>query len=136
MSSISVQKFPKSGQTYKAIVDSFDQVRESAEIVSKKLGVRGPVNIQTKFDGTEARVFEINPRLSATAPIRTVAGINEPDILYRNWVLNENIQVKKYKKMLCLRYWNEIYVKMDSYNKLSNSGEMSSENSSFIVRYF
>ena len=36
MSSISMQKFPKSGQTYKAVVDSFDQC-ESAEIVSKKL---------------------------------------------------------------------------------------------------
>ena len=136
MSSISMQKFPKSGQTYKAVVDSFDQVRESAEVVSKKLGARGPVNVQTKFDGIEAKVFEINPRLSATAPIRAVAGINEPDILYRNWVLNENIQINEYEKMMCLRYWNEIYVKMDSYNELSNSGEVSRENSSFDVRYF
>jgi hypothetical protein len=38
MSSISVRKSPKSDQRYKAVVDSFDEVRESAEIVSKKLG--------------------------------------------------------------------------------------------------
>jgi carbamoyl-phosphate synthase large subunit len=136
MSSISMSKSPKSGQTYKAVVDSFDEVRMSAEMVSKKLGVRGPVNIQAKFDGTEAKVFEINPRLSATTPIRAVAGINEPDILYRNWVLNENIQIKEYEKMMCLRYWNEIYVTMDAYDKLSSSGEVSGENSSFDVRYF
>jgi|RhiMethySRZTD1v2_1073278.scaffolds.fasta_scaffold04941_10 carbamoyl-phosphate synthase large subunit len=136
MSSISMRKSPKSGQTYKAVVDSFDEVRMSAEMVSKKLGARGPVNVQAKFDGNEAKVFEINPRLSATSPIRAVAGVNEPDILYRNWVLNESIQVKEYEKMLCLRYWNEIYVTMDAYDELSRSGEVLGEKNSYDAHYF
>jgi hypothetical protein len=38
MSSISVRKSPKSGQRYKAVVYSFDEVLKSTEIVSKKLG--------------------------------------------------------------------------------------------------
>ena len=136
MSSISLRKLPKSGQTYKAIVDSFDQIRKSAENITQKVGARGPVNVQAKFDGSQAKVFEINPRLSATTPIRAAAGINEPDILFRNNVLDERVRVTEYEKMLCLRYWNEIYVKMGTYQELSGSGKIRQDNESYNINYF
>jgi carbamoyl-phosphate synthase large subunit len=136
MSSISLRKSPKSGQTYKAFVDSFDLIRKSAEEISMKLGVRSAVNIQVKFDGNEAKVFEINPRFSATLPIRAVAGINEPDITYRNSVLGEEIRITEYKKMLCLRYWNEIYVEPSSCQLLSSLKQIVRDNHSFSIDYF
>jgi len=136
MSSISLRKLPKSGQTYKAIVDSFDRIRMSAENIAQKAGARGPINVQAKFDGSQAKVFEINPRLSATTPIRAAAGINEPDILFRNSVLNERVHVTEYEKMLCLRYWNEIYVGMGTYQELSGSGKIQQDNESYNINYF
>lgn len=136
MSSISLQKFPKSGQTYKAFVDSFDPIRKSAKEVALRLGVRNAVNIQAKFDGNEAKVFEINPRFSATVPIRAIAGINEPDIIYRNNVLGEEIHIEKYKKILCLRYWNEIYVEPAAYQQISILKQINQNNNSFSVEYF
>jgi carbamoyl-phosphate synthase large subunit len=136
MSSISLQKFPKSGQTYKAFVDSFDPIRKSAEEVAIKLGARNAVNIQAKFDGNEAKVFEINPRFSATVPIRAIAGVNEPDIIYRNNVLGEQIHIEKYKKILCLRYWNEIYVEPSAYQQISTLKQINQNNNSFSVEYF
>ena len=136
MSSISLRKLPKSGQTYKALVDSFDQIRKSAENVAIEVGARGPINVQAKFDGGQAKVFEINPRLSATTPIRAAAGVNEPDILFRNNVLNERVRVMGYEKMLCLRYWNEIYVKLDTYEELSSSGRTRTDSGSYNINYF
>jgi carbamoyl-phosphate synthase large subunit len=136
MSSISLMKFPKSGQTYRAFVDSFDQIRKSAENIAMKLGARGAINIQTKFDGNDAKVFEINPRFSATLPIRTVAGINEADIVFRNSVLGEDILLKEYKKMLCLRYWNEIYVEPSAYLQMSSLKQIEQDNRSFNIDYF
>jgi carbamoyl-phosphate synthase large subunit len=136
MSSISLQKFPKSGQTYKALVDSFDLIRKSAEVVALRLGARNAINIQAKFDGNEAKVFEINPRFSATVPIRAIAGINEPDIIYRNSVLGEEIHIKKCKKMLCLRYWNEIYVEPSAHQQISTLRHIDQGNHSFSVDYF
>ena len=78
MSSISIRKIVKSGQTYKAFIDSFENIRRSAEEVALKLGARGAINIQAKLKGSEPKIFEINPRFSATCPMRSVAGINEP----------------------------------------------------------
>jgi carbamoyl-phosphate synthase large subunit len=136
MSSISLRKFPKHGQTYKAIVDSFDLIRKSAETVALRLGTHTAVNVQAKFDGKEAKVFEINPRLSATLPIRAVAGINEPDILYRNNVLGEEIRIQAYKKLLCLRYWNEIYVEPSAYQQMSSLKQIRRRDGSFSIDYF
>ena len=109
MSSISIRKYLKGGQTYKAFIDDYPIVRHSAENVAEKLGVTGAVNIQAKYVPNEditsstqtatefehrsiseslqngrMKVFEINPRFSATCPLRSYAGVNEPDIVFRN----------------------------------------------------
>lgn len=60
---------------------------------------RGPLNIQCRVVRKKVYVFEINPRLSGTTYIRALAGINEPDILIRKYVLKEKIL-----KPLLLRY--------------------------------
>src|SRR3712207_7528109 len=50
---------------------------------------RGAINIQAKLHGDKPVIFEVNPRFSASCPIRAVAGINEPDIVFRNTILKE-----------------------------------------------
>lgn len=135
MSSISMKKTIKNGQTYKAFIDDFDSVRRSAQEVAVKTGARGPINVQAKMVGDEPKVFEINARFSATCPLRAVAGINEPDIVYRNAVLDERIKINSYQKLACMRYWSEVYVPISTYEKVSSAKTLQNPNSD-IPSYF
>ncbi len=134
MSSISMRRTLKDGQTYKAIIDDYPSIRKFAEETALKLGARGPVNVQARFARGEPRAFEINPRFSASVPIRAGAGINEPDILFRNFCLNEEINPSSYRKLVCMRYMNEIYIPYDSYEKRSQ-GVLETKDS-FVLDYF
>jgi carbamoyl-phosphate synthase large subunit len=69
----------------------------------------GPINIQARLSAGLPKTFEINPRFSASCPIRAVAGVNEPDILVRNWLYGESIKIETYQRLVCLRYLNEVY---------------------------
>jgi carbamoyl-phosphate synthase large subunit len=100
-----------------------------------KLGVRGAVNIQAMRVGNEIKVFEINPRFSATCPMRAVAGINEPDIVLRNIFMNEEFNETKYKRLLCMRYWQEVYVEYSTYKQTSDEGTVKASNS-LLPHYF
>jgi carbamoyl-phosphate synthase large subunit len=138
MSSISIKKIIKHGQTYKAFVDDFPLIQESAEKFASKLGAKGAINIQAKLHGDKPIIFEVNPRFSASCPIRAVAGVNEPDIIFRNTILKEEINtIKKYTKLFCMRYWNEVYIPMSTYNKTVAKGETrKDDNHSLIPGYF
>ena len=135
MSAISMRKMIKNGQTYKAFIDDFDSVRRSAQEVARKIGATGAINIQAKIVDDKHKVFEINARFSATCPLRAVAGINEPDIVYRNSLLDEKIKIDSYQKLVCMRYWNEVYVPMSTYEKFADK-KMIQDNDSFIPSYF
>ena len=125
ISSVSIQKYLKFGQTYKALIDDFIEIRKLSEKISLTLGARGAVNIQSKFSDGINKVFEINPRFSATCPMRAVAGINEPDLHYRNAVLGQTIKLNSYKKLICMRYWNEVYVEKQKYEEIVRTGIIS-----------
>jgi carbamoyl-phosphate synthase large subunit len=125
ISSVSIQKYLKFGQTYKALIDDFIEIRKLSEKISLTLGASGAVNIQSKLSGGINKVFEINPRFSATCPMRAVAGINEPDLLYRNAVLGQEIKLNSYKKLVCMRYWNEVYVEKQKYEEIVRTGIIS-----------
>ena len=90
---------------------------------------------QAKLIENKAKIFEINPRFSATCPMRTVAGINEPDIVFRNFVLGEEIKITNYQKLVCMRYWNEVYVPYSNYEKTDKLKKVVSSDS-FIPNYF
>jgi carbamoyl-phosphate synthase large subunit len=135
MSSIAMRRTLKGGQTYRAFVDDFPEVRKSAEETAMKLGARGAVNIQSRLVKGKPKVFEINARFSASCPMRAVAGVNEPDIVFRNSVLGEEIRVEGYKKLFCMRYWNEVYVPLPSYEEMKGAGRLQGSDS-FIPDYF
>ena len=135
MSSISIRKIIKNGQTYKAFIDDFISVRKSAQNVATKIGAKGPVNIQAKLVNDIPIVFEINARFSATCPLRATAGINEPDIVFRNVCLDEDLAFDSYQKLICLRYWNEVYVPVSACEKITDSKSIHSP-ISIIPSYF
>jgi carbamoyl-phosphate synthase large subunit len=138
MSSIAIKKILKHGQTYKAIIDKFPEIKEISEWTAKKIKAIGAINIQLRVDedDNQPKIIEINPRLSATCPMRTIAGINEPDILSRNILFNENINITNYKSLLCLRYWNETYLNLDSFNEIKHLNQKTKKMNSFIMDYF
>jgi carbamoyl-phosphate synthase large subunit len=68
--------------------------------------------------------------------MRTIAGVNEPDILSRNILFDEDIKITKYSSLLCLRYWNETYLDLDSFNEIKNITQKIKNTKSFIVDYF
>jgi hypothetical protein len=118
--------------------------------VAEKLGVTGAVNIQAKYVPNEEalsssqnatvseprnpneilhngrmKIFEINPRFSATCPLRSYAGINEPDIVFRNVVFDEKVdKISICRKLVCMRYWNEVYVDLEAYQNLKCVGSV------------
>lgn len=110
-------------------------VRSSAEEIALKMQVRGPLNIQARVEGGEPKVFEINPRFSASTAIRAAAGVNEPDLVFRNWVLGEKVKIENYRKLVCLRYLNEVYVAEPSYEEMERNGRLEGRKSS-ISDYF
>lgn len=135
MSSISMRKFLKGGQTYRAFIDDYKNVRKIAEETALQIGARGPLNIQAKLNNGTVKTFEINPRFSATCPLRAVAGINEPDIIFRNIALKEEPREEGYKRLVCMRYWNEVYVPYDTYESAQRSGFIQSSDA-FVPNYF
>jgi len=135
MSSIAMRRTLKGGQTYKAFIDDYDEVREVAEKVALKLGAKGAINIQGRMDSGELRVFEINPRFSASCPMRATSGVNEPDIVFRNFVMNEKIKVERYRHLVCLRYWNELYVPSETFEQTLLNQQVAN-NDSFLENYF
>jgi carbamoyl-phosphate synthase large subunit len=137
LSSISMRRLLKGGQTFKAFVDDYKEVRRAAEEAAIKIGSHGPVNVQTRLVGDEPKIFEINPRFSASCPIRAVAGVNEPDIIFRNWILGEKIAVGSYRRLICLRYFNEVYVPTSVYEEAARTGRTDHmPDGSFIPDYF
>jgi carbamoyl-phosphate synthase large subunit len=138
LSSIAMRRKLKGGQTAKAFVEDFPEIREAAERVALAMESIGPLNVQSRLDDGESKVFEVNPRFSASCPIRAVAGVNEPDLLYRSWVLGEKTSRKRSvasKELVALRYWNEIYLPRSEYEKTVRTGT-TEKGSSFTYDYF
>jgi carbamoyl-phosphate synthase large subunit len=66
------------------------QIQKQCETLAVQLGARGPLNIQCRMVEDKIKVFEVHPRFSGTTSIRADVGFNEPDILIRNFLKEEN----------------------------------------------
>lgn len=135
LSSISMRRVLKHGQTYKAFVEDVHSVRQTSEKAALALGAKGPVNAQSRLVDGKSKVFEINPRFSASCPVRAVAGVNEPDIVFRDQVLHEKILAPEFRKLVGLRYWNEVYVPLEAFEAAQQTGTVRADES-FIPNYF
>ena len=87
------------------------ELLDQCERIALAFESKGPLNIQCRFVDNTVYPFEINPRLSGTTYMRALAGVNEPDLLIRKYVLKEAIPeniVPKYG--LILRGLEEMYI--------------------------
>jgi carbamoyl-phosphate synthase large subunit len=138
MSSIVIKKILKHGQTYKAIIDDFPEIKKISEGVAKKIGGVGAINIQLRIDEDDdkPKIIEINPRFSASCPMRTIAGVNEPDIVAKNTLFDEFVKITEHRSLLCMRYWNETYLDLGKFNEIQASKINTKKLRSDIIDYF
>lgn len=66
-------------------------VSKSCEKLALLLGAASAINIQCRVYQGEVYIFEVNPRFSGTTSLRAMVGYNEPDILIRKEILNEEV---------------------------------------------
>lgn len=88
------------------------------EHVAALLGNIGPLNLQVRISDGVVYVFEVHPRFSGTTPIRASAGFNEPDILFRNFVLEEKFGRLNYQhNVAAIRAFEHILVPVNKMKK-------------------
>jgi carbamoyl-phosphate synthase large subunit len=88
--SIVMQRHLWGGATGYARVIEPGPINAWCEDIARKLGSSGPLNIQLRLDRNQnPAVIEINPRFSGSAPMRALGGFNEPDMIIRNFYLDE-----------------------------------------------
>lgn len=85
-------------------IGRFDEVTMQCREIAERLGSRGPLNLQCRLVDGKVRVFEINPRFSGTTSLRAMVGLNEPDLLVRRHLLNQDVgQNAPYQEATILR---------------------------------
>ncbi|GAG05823.1 unnamed protein product, partial [marine sediment metagenome] len=101
-------------------VGTFPEVTGPCEKVAEALGACGVVNIQCRVHLGRVYIFEINPRFSGTTSIKALVGYNEPDILIRKHILNEDIAVRfPYKSGIVLRGLEEMFFDTNNISDLT-----------------
>lgn len=64
-------------------------INETCEAIARKIGSRGPLNIQLRVIDNTVYPFEINPRFSGTTSARAYNGYNEPEFFIRKYILSD-----------------------------------------------
>ena len=115
------------GTTYVGELEDLKPVRDEAIRIVETLKPMGPCNVQIRLAADGSPVcFEINARFSGTTPFRAHFEFNDVELSLRHFILNENIAdaVAPIKEGIVLRYWNEIYIDRECFNKLKETGRL------------
>ena len=92
-------------------IDSFPEITKECERIVQKLGAKAAINVQCRLYEGKVYIFEINPRFSGTTSIRALVGYNEPEILIRKHILNEDIKQRfSYGKGYIGRGLEEVFI--------------------------
>ncbi|WP_027396859.1 ATP-grasp domain-containing protein [Anaerovibrio lipolyticus] len=92
-------------------IGKFKEVTEPCKKIANALKSKGPINIQGRIHNGKFYVFEINPRISGTSPLRAMVGYNEPEMLIRERILGETIQSDfEYREADIVRGLSEILI--------------------------
>ena len=125
----------KRGITMIGVTRRVESIELLCATIQDRLRADGPFNVQLILDDDgRPFVFEINPRFSTTVGLTMAAGVNEPDVVFRNAVRGEEVKIDGYDRLVCMRYWNEVYVPYALYEKASRDGRI--EKGSFVPDYF
>jgi carbamoyl-phosphate synthase large subunit len=91
-------------------IDTFPDLCKQAEHIATAIQSRGPINIQGRVRNGILMPFEINPRFSASAYLRALAGFNEIDVLLSYLISGELPAFNMIKPGWYLRSLTESYV--------------------------
>lgn len=84
-------------------------LQKQAEEIAKLINSKGPLNIQCREVDGKLMLFEINPRLSGTTSLRAMAGYNEPELMIKHYLLNEDWD-NRYNEMTIMRTIQEVVI--------------------------
>jgi len=109
--SIVMRRDLRDGNTYRAFVDEYPELKPPVQSMAERLRPYGPANFQFRVAGGMVKVFEINGRFSGTTPLRMRAGFNEVEMVLRRVLLNEPVVQPAIERMTILRHWSETIVR-------------------------
>lgn len=111
------------GTTVRAEAGDFPEVEREAMRIVTALEPQGSCNVQLRIREGQPVCFEINVRFSGTTPMRTHLGFNEVEAAIRHFVWGEAIaEVAIRDRAIAIRYWNEVYVSPEAFDKLKKCG--------------
>lgn len=134
MGILTMKREIKGGNTYRGIIDSFDEVRKAVENVARKFNPYGPSNFQMRLTERGPVTFEINPRFSGTTGMRAYYQFNEPEAVINYAFYNKKAPMH-HKNGIVMRYMNEVYAPFDEYQQVVTSGKIERSKSQ-IIDYF
>jgi carbamoyl-phosphate synthase large subunit len=106
------------GTSYRTeLIEDENLDREVVRIV-EALGAVGSCNLQFRLLDGVAHVFEINPRFSGTAGIRYLYGFNDAEMIFDLLRLGVEVGQPVLRKVVVLRYWNEVCIPNASFQDL------------------
>lgn len=120
LSSIALKRQLQDGITMTAISDDFKDITDYCEKVAKALKPYGPCNFQLRIWNGKPYIFEINPRFSSSTGMRTLLGVNEPEILLKAEVLQENLPERQILKASVIRQYTDYLVPSEEVEKLKS----------------
>ncbi|MFH1548933.1 MAG: ATP-grasp domain-containing protein [Planctomycetota bacterium] len=133
LGSIGMKRVLLHGLTIAAVVDRYPKVQSYAEEIARKMRPCGVCNVQLRRTPRGPVCFEINPRFSSTDGQRAAYGFNAVEAVIRNYVLGEDgIDLSHYRRGFFARYWDELYVPIEDYEKFCETGETGASGASVI----
>ncbi|MEN3003183.1 ATP-grasp domain-containing protein [Dehalobacterium formicoaceticum] len=120
LSKIALKRKLHDGISIAAISDDYHEIADYCARVAQSfslLGAYGAINFQLRLqegkkDG-QPIIFEINPRFSSSTGMRSLLGINEPEILLRSQVLHQEVPPMMPKTGLVLRQYFDYYLPLE-----------------------
>ncbi|HLC19755.1 MAG TPA: ATP-grasp domain-containing protein [Candidatus Nanoarchaeia archaeon] len=110
------------GLTGKCRVVNNAAIEKYAESIITKLRPEGPCNIQMRLTKRGPVAFEINPRFSSTVIIQAKCGFNAPELALRDKIMKKPIEKQQIRKLIALRFYEELYITEDEHNKMKAQG--------------
>ncbi len=94
----------QAGATDKAVVTNEPVLREAVQALTAAAKPIGPTNYQFRIENGEAKLLEINPRVSASTSIRAKFGFNESEMCVTYYLEHEEPRPHPASKGRAMRY--------------------------------
>jgi carbamoyl-phosphate synthase large subunit len=99
----------RSGEVSRGITVFEPEVDSIVRAVVRELRPRGPITIQTMWDGKRFCVNEINARMGGGLPLSVAAGVPVGDILLASWAGDPETAIPEYQQDLVMSRFDESF---------------------------